>query len=248
MKIMYKCVLMISVIILMILPLVSSNLDVQWTCPISGTSATTDFRRYLTYENEAPYKDCYKAGNNLTIEFAVTGDGNDFEATKGASIDLSATLYIYKGSNSVMTLPLNANFTNTSATSTGLVRFTDFGELYTSGITGSAKWVNNMTYSDYKFYVAVQNVTSGTGVDVLASEPGMYLGDAFRVEFRNPQSRGAYLAEAALAGVEGTEEVQALMGLTKPSVISRGNLQGLLPVIGILLIIGFLFFSKSKTR
>lgn len=224
--------------------------DITWTCPVTGTSTNTVVKDYLTYEDDAPYALCTKAGNNFTIEFAVTGAAADWSIDTGASADnqtqLNATLYIYSGNKEKYVLPISGgNITNTSATSSDLVRFTDFGELYTTGIVGKPKWYNNLTQGGYKWYIELYNTTDdATGEQILSSEKGMNSGGPVRFTIDHRGSTALKTAAAYQAGAEGTDDLQSVfgpLGLDGP----RDKAQGILLIVIIGIGIWYLFLRNQ---
>lgn len=218
---MRKMLYIMPILLLLMAISVLATLDVTWTCPVSGSSSSTTVKNYAEYSDSGIYKDCGKSGNNFTIEFAITGDANDWGSGNGnggvENMTLGTTLYINYGGSNKLTLPLTTASTNTSATSTALIRWTDFGELYTSDLTGLPKWYNNLTEGSYKWYIVVTNTTdvgagAGTGT-VLTSERGM--SSSYPVAFTLDLERSAGLKtlSAAQADVPGTEGIQSALGI-----------------------------------
>lgn len=203
----------------------AATFDIYWNCPQTGTSSTnTVVKDYMTYTDDVPFVDCQKSGNNFTIEFQVVGVAADWLPINAAgdqigsgantTTSMNATLFLYKGDKKIFQQVVSTNITNTSGTTTDLQRWTDFGELYTTGIVGSPKWYNNITEGGYKWYIEFWNQTDlGTSNEqILSSEKGAYSGSPvhFTIDHRGSSALKSYAA--AQAGAEGTEELQAMFG------------------------------------
>jgi len=200
---------------MMILLMVSAYaaLDATWTCPLSGTTAGTVVKDYAVYSDEAPYKLCTKSGNNLTIEFNITG----IEIAEGTPENFNATFYLYKDSKQKFMLPLpigNRSVENIGA----LVRWTDFGELHGSSLSGLPKWFNNLTEGSYKYYFEVWNLTdTSTGNQLLSNEKGLNSGSPVRFTIDNDEGVN-WWAVAADETLPGSEQAQSVLGIkAKPT-------------------------------
>lgn len=217
---MKKIFYLVPLMLLLMVVGAMASYDMYWNCPQSGTSSTnTAVKDYMTYEDDPPYINCQKAGNNFTIEFQVYGTAADWLADEGEGVGskyYNATLFLYRGSVLEFTLPIAdaSNFTNTSGTTSDLFRWTDFGELYTSGLVGYPKWYNNLTEGGYKWYILLEEnngTGGGTVTQLLSSEEGTSSGDPVHFTIDHRGSGAKKLVGGALTDQPGTEEAQSIL-------------------------------------
>lgn len=241
--------LLIPICLIMLLMAVGVNaaFDITWTCPVKTSPGTTStsVAQDIIYEDDTISQNCQRGDNNFTIEFAVTGLAADWyfdHIEANATTTMNATLFIYQGNTLKHTLPLNSNFTNTSATSTSLVRFVDWGTK--SASTGQPLWYQNLTDGTHRWHIELWNNTDTASVDqILSSETGMNSGGKVKFHLDTTDISGVF--GAAAAGEEGTEEVQAIMGLDK--ITKAGKRAAKDPVmIGIILILGYWYWKSKK--
>jgi len=257
MKKLYMMPLLLVMMIMMAVSVMGAY-DAIWRCPQAGTSSTnTVIKNYMTYEDDPPYVDCQKSGNNFTIEFQISGTAGDwFQDTDGmGSNHYNATLYLYKGSNQQFVLPIAgaSNFTNTSATTSDLFRWTDFGEISTNaakrgGIPGYPLWYNNLTEGGYKYYVYVE-LNNGTGggstSQLLSSEKGLDDSNPVHFVIDHRGSAAKKLVGAAYAGAPGTDDAQAAL---RREGVDIGGIDKTTLVVLLIVVVIFYYLWKNKKK
>lgn len=213
---MKKLFFVLPMLLLMLVSTALGALDISWQCPISGTSATATVRDYATYTDDPPFTQCTMSGNNLTIEFYVTGTAADWQGSKEfTETNMSATLYFKQGSSTILTLPLDSHITNASATSSDLIRFTDFGKLNTVN-GGKPYWYGNLTEGGYYWHVTFTNTTDAsiTGNTLLSSEKGASASNPVHMTIDKRGSAAAKAYAAYQSGEPGTEEFASVFATT----------------------------------
>lgn len=217
--------------------MVMSCMAVTWTCPVSGSGTASSPKSYAEYSDSGEYSKCTSGGNNFTIEFSI--DGSDFAAVgDGAGTYANATLYVMRGNDNKFVLPLSSNFTNGT-----MIRWTDFGELYTTGSVGQPKWYNNLTEDSYKWYVRLDNNTdAGSSDQLLSTTTGFAAGYAVPFTIDLEKTPGQRLAGAVASGAEVSAEAQALFG----GVAGAGGKIPKNVIIGFFIVVIYLIAFRKK--